>query len=76
MIHFDTSPRTVNTLNKLMRQDPMVIRWTVLKVASKVEDLAEEGRKLTLGEENAKDALKHMPFAEPTTFFTGAEWEN
>jgi small subunit ribosomal protein S6 len=28
-----------------MRRDPRVIRWTVLKLADKAEDVAEEGDK-------------------------------
>ncbi|KAF5370879.1 hypothetical protein D9758_002011 [Tetrapyrgos nigripes] len=50
-LHFDTSPRTLQSLNKIMRQDPLVIRWTVLKLGSKVEDVAAEGRKAIEGEE-------------------------
>ncbi|KAF9070644.1 ribosomal protein S6 [Rhodocollybia butyracea] len=51
MLHFDTSPRTIQSLNKIMRQDPMVLRWTILKLGAKVEDLALEGRKTIHGEE-------------------------
>lgn len=36
-----------------MRQDPLVIRWTVLKLGAKVEDLALEGRTAIQGEEFA-----------------------
>ncbi|KAF9266937.1 hypothetical protein L218DRAFT_857595 [Marasmius fiardii PR-910] len=35
-LHFDTSPRTIQSLNKIMRQDPLVVRWTVLRCGSKV----------------------------------------
>ncbi|KAF7315580.1 hypothetical protein MIND_00073400 [Mycena indigotica] len=42
-MHFDTAPRTLRSLNKLMRQDPRVIRWTVLKLGSRPEDIAKEG---------------------------------
>ncbi|KAG5353766.1 putative 28S ribosomal protein S6, mitochondrial [Termitomyces sp. J132] len=45
-LHFDTAPRTLRTLNAIMRRDPRVIRWTVLKLADKVEDIAEEGHKV------------------------------
>ncbi|KAG6886156.1 hypothetical protein C0993_000674 [Termitomyces sp. T159_Od127] len=44
-LHFDTAPRTLRSLNAIMRRDPRVIRWTVLKLAEKVEDVAEEGQK-------------------------------
>lgn len=30
-----------------MRRDPRVLRWTVLKLADKVEDLTVEGQKVT-----------------------------
>ncbi|KAE9411369.1 hypothetical protein BT96DRAFT_961295 [Gymnopus androsaceus JB14] len=50
-LHFDTSPRTLQSLNKIMRQDPLVIRWTVLRLGAKAEDLALEGRKAIQGEE-------------------------
>ncbi|KAJ3802945.1 ribosomal protein S6 [Lentinula aff. detonsa] len=50
-LHFDTSPRTLQSLNKIMRQDPLVLRWTVLKLGAKVEDLASEGRKAIQGQE-------------------------
>lgn len=33
-----------------MRRDPRVLRWTVLKMGDRVEDVAKEGRKLLLGE--------------------------
>ncbi|KAG6849831.1 hypothetical protein H0H93_004640 [Arthromyces matolae] len=44
-LHFDTAPRTLTSLNAIMRRDPRVIRWTLLKLADKVEDVAEEGLK-------------------------------
>ncbi|RDB25018.1 putative 28S ribosomal protein S6, mitochondrial [Hypsizygus marmoreus] len=44
-IHFDTAPRTLRSLNSIMRRDPRVIRWTVLKMGSKAEDIAKEGQK-------------------------------
>ncbi|KAJ3844679.1 ribosomal protein S6 [Lentinula raphanica] len=50
-LHFDTSPRTLQSLNKIMRQDPLVLRWTVLKLGSKAEDLASQGRKAIQGQE-------------------------
>ena len=56
-MHFDTSPRTLQSLNKLMRQDPRVIRWTVVKQGSKVEDVATEGQKILRGEPHRADDL-------------------
>ncbi|KIK67325.1 hypothetical protein GYMLUDRAFT_126395, partial [Collybiopsis luxurians FD-317 M1] len=48
-LHFDTSPRTLQSLNKIMRQDPLVIRWTVLNLGANAQVLASEGRKLIQG---------------------------
>ncbi|KAL0574301.1 hypothetical protein V5O48_007659 [Marasmius crinis-equi] len=49
-LHFDTSPRTVQSLNSIMRQDPLVIRWTILREGGKVEDIAREGRNVIEGD--------------------------
>jgi len=38
---FDVSPLTLRSLNYLMRNDPRVIRWTMLKQGEKVEDIVE-----------------------------------
>ncbi|GLB37509.1 putative ribosomal protein S6 [Lyophyllum shimeji] len=54
-IHFDTAPRTLRSLNSIMRRDPRVIRWTVLKLGDKVEDIAVEGQKALRG-----DALQDL----------------
>ncbi|KAF9465005.1 ribosomal protein S6 [Collybia nuda] len=48
-MHFDTAPRTLRSLNSIMRRDPRVIRWTVLKLGAKVEDIAKEGQKAQKG---------------------------
>ncbi|KAF8637957.1 hypothetical protein AX16_010590 [Volvariella volvacea WC 439] len=48
-LHFDTAPRTLQSLNSIMRRDPRVIRWTVLKLGDKVEDVAKEGAKAPKG---------------------------
>ena len=40
-LHFDTGPRTVHSLNGLMRRDPRVIRWTTVKLADRPEELAK-----------------------------------
>ncbi|KAG6916669.1 hypothetical protein DXG01_005893 [Tephrocybe rancida] len=44
-LNFDTAPRTLRSLNAIMRRDPRVIRWTVLKLADKVDAVAEQGHK-------------------------------
>lgn len=36
---FDTSPRTLRTLAGMMRRDQRVIRWTMLKLGEKAEDV-------------------------------------
>ncbi|KAG6845890.1 hypothetical protein H0H87_000696 [Tephrocybe sp. NHM501043] len=42
-LHFDTAPVTLRTLNGIMRRDPRVIRWTVLKLADRVDHVAVKG---------------------------------
>ncbi|KAG6832635.1 hypothetical protein H0H92_014471 [Tricholoma furcatifolium] len=46
-LHFDTAPDTLRSLNAIMRSEPRVIRWTVLKLADKVQDLDIQGQKMT-----------------------------
>lgn len=41
-MQFDTSPRTLHSLNSIMRGDPRVIRWTMLKLGDKLEDVVKE----------------------------------
>jgi hypothetical protein len=41
-MHFDTSPRTLRSLNSIMRSDPRVIRWTMLKLGEKIEDVVQD----------------------------------
>lgn len=41
MMYFDASPRTLHELNKKMRRDPRVIRWTVLKIGERLQDVVE-----------------------------------
>ncbi|KDQ53595.1 hypothetical protein JAAARDRAFT_72542 [Jaapia argillacea MUCL 33604] len=38
-MHFDTNPATLRELNRMMRQDPRVIRWTMLKLGDKVDQI-------------------------------------
>lgn len=38
---FDGSPQTTRTLSNLMRRDPRVIRWTMLKLGERVEDIVQ-----------------------------------
>ncbi|WVO17786.1 ribosomal protein S6 [Cryptococcus depauperatus] len=37
---FDSSPVVLKRINETLRNDPSIIRWTVLKRASKLKDLA------------------------------------
>ncbi|KII92082.1 hypothetical protein PLICRDRAFT_154334 [Plicaturopsis crispa FD-325 SS-3] len=40
-MHFDTSPRVLKELEKILRQDNRVIRWHVTKIGDKVEDVVQ-----------------------------------
>jgi len=52
-MQFDTSPRTLPSLNYLMKQDPRVVRWTILKLGTKVEDVAAKGeKKIKINDDN------------------------
>ncbi|CCL99862.1 uncharacterized protein FIBRA_01887 [Fibroporia radiculosa] len=41
MMYFDASPRTLHDLNAIMRRDPRVVRWTMLKLGDRVEDMVK-----------------------------------
>jgi small subunit ribosomal protein S6 len=45
-LYFDASPKTLRSLNGIMRRDPRVLRWTVLKLADNLEELAKQGQKM------------------------------
>ncbi|KAF8580447.1 hypothetical protein K439DRAFT_1356839 [Ramaria rubella] len=40
-MHFDTSPRVLHALNRRLRKDPRVIRWTMTKLGERIEVIAE-----------------------------------
>ncbi|KZP18686.1 hypothetical protein FIBSPDRAFT_745026 [Athelia psychrophila] len=46
-MHFDTSPRTLKSLNTIMRSDPRVIRWTMLKLGERIEDVVKSAEMTT-----------------------------
>ncbi|EED83033.1 predicted protein [Postia placenta Mad-698-R] len=46
-MHFDASPRTLKELDSLMKRDPRVVRWTMLKLGDKVEDVVTPPSKTT-----------------------------
>jgi small subunit ribosomal protein S6 len=39
-MHFDASPEKQKGLSKLLRNDPRIIRATVLKMGERIEDVA------------------------------------
>jgi small subunit ribosomal protein S6 len=56
-LHFDASPRTLRSLNGIMRRDPRVLRWTVLKLADRIEDISEEGLKVAANDSTVADIV-------------------
>ncbi|TFK20770.1 hypothetical protein FA15DRAFT_646540 [Coprinopsis marcescibilis] len=58
-LYFDTSPKTLRSLNGIMRRDPRVLRWTVLKLADKVEDISKQGERL-LEQTNDPKSVEHV----------------
>lgn len=45
-LSFAASPQNLKGLNNIMRRDPRVLRWTVLKEASTLEKMAKIEDKL------------------------------
>jgi len=39
-MHYDASPKLMNSVVSRLRQDPRVIRWTTIKMGEKLEDVA------------------------------------
>lgn len=56
-LHCDASPQTLRSLNNFMRRDPRVLRWTVLKLGDRVEDVARQGRKLMQRSPSSTDVV-------------------
>jgi len=44
-MHFDTNPRVLHTMNKRLKVDPMVLRWTMTKLGEKPEETLKAGEK-------------------------------
>lgn len=44
-------------MNGIMRRDPRVLRWTVLKLADKIEDISEEGFKVVNSDPTVADIV-------------------
>jgi len=66
-MHFDTSPRTLRTLGGVMRRDPRVIRWTMLKLGEKVEDVVKPPEKTV-----ERDGYLRIPQSKETM----PTWQN
>lgn len=61
-MHFDTSPRTLRSLNSIMRSDPRVIRWTMLKLGEKIEDVVESPEQTTDRSSQSGTGSDHIPY--------------
>lgn len=40
-----------------MRRDPRVLRWTVLKLGDRVEDIARQGEQIIIGQSSVDDLI-------------------
>jgi small subunit ribosomal protein S6 len=40
-----------------MRRDPRVLRWTVLKLGDRVEDIARQGEQIIIGRSSVDDLI-------------------
>ncbi|KAF9237530.1 ribosomal protein S6 [Melanogaster broomeanus] len=62
-MYFDTSPRTLNSLTAMVRRDPRVIRWTMIKQGDKVEDVVLPREKTVLRSDYLK-AVKVVSWSD------------
>jgi len=66
-MHFDSSPKTLKGLHTLLRKDPRVIRWTVLKEGEKIEDVVEL-KEQTIDNSSAFDSVTSAPTTSHVRF--------
>lgn len=59
-MHFDASPKSLKGLHTLLRKDPRVIRWTMLKEGEKLEDVVEL-KEQTIDHSSAFDSVTSAP---------------
>ena len=65
-MHFDASPKTLRGLHTLLRKDPRVIRWTMLKEGEKVEDVVEL-KEQTIDHSSAFDSVTSVSTTSPVS---------
>lgn len=65
-MHFDASPKTLKSLHTLLRKDPRVIRWTMLKEGEKLEDVVEL-KEQTIDCSSAYDSVPSAPTTSPVS---------
>ena len=65
-MHFDASPKTLKSLHTLLRKDPRVIRWTMLKEGEKLEDVVEL-KEQTIDRSSAYDSVSSAPTTSPVS---------
>ena len=56
-MHLDTSPRTLRSLNTIVRGDPRVIRWMMLMLGEKIEDAVKD-REVTVDRSSQGTVLR------------------
>ncbi|KAH8119403.1 ribosomal protein S6, partial [Phellopilus nigrolimitatus] len=49
-MHFDAPPRLLAQLSERMRTDPRVVRWTMLRLGERLEDVVAADRARTVGD--------------------------
>lgn len=65
-MHFDASPKTLKGLHTLLRKDPRVIRWTMLKEGEKLEDVVEL-KEQTIEHSSIFDSASSAPTSSPVS---------
>ncbi|KAH7888595.1 ribosomal protein S6 [Phlebopus sp. FC_14] len=63
-MYFDTSPRTLRSLTAMMRRDPRVIRWTMLKQGEKVEEVVLPREKTVMRMDYLKSPETPKPWSD------------
>jgi len=71
-MYFDAPPRLMLELNNKMRKDPRVIRWTILKLGEKLEDVWDAKERTFADRETLDTTESGLP---PLPSSTGFELE-
>ena len=60
-MHFDTSPQALAQLNRNLRTDTRVLRWTTLKLGEKLDDVVGKREKTIRASVPSPNQVRIMP---------------